>query len=302
LSGKENIYLNGAILGMSRGEIRRKFDDIVAFANVEKFIDTPVKHYSSGMYMRLAVSVSAHLDPGILLIDEVLAVGDVEFQKKCLGKMREVSQSGRTVLFVSHNMAAITSFCQRGVFLKNGEVCYDGTASGAVARYTSDNLASLCTDWNGDAGDENVRLLRTSIQPIDASLGFDTGSPLQVSVEVDVKKPIHGLIVGFWLCSQFGSELAYVRYDDHLAPQDGPTPPGRIRAEFVIPPNTLGPGLYHVEFDVGIHMMKRIIFQEGTLLFELQNVTGIGRQFPLANGRGQTSLLRPAWSTYQRAD
>ena len=126
LSGRENIYLNGAILGMRRGEIARKFDDIVAFAEVEKFIDTPVKHYSSGMYTRLAFAVAAHLEPEILVIDEVLAVGDAEFQKKCLGKMGEVARGGRTVLFVSHNMAAVRQLCQRGLLLRQGEVAFYG--------------------------------------------------------------------------------------------------------------------------------------------------------------------------------
>src|SRR6202045_1833456 len=120
LTGRENIYLNGAILGMTQAEIRKKFDEIVAFAEVEKFLDTPVKHYSSGMYVRLAFAVAAHLEPEILIIDEVLAVGDAEFQKKCLGKMDEVSRGGRTVLFVSHNMAAIENLCSRGVVLHQG--------------------------------------------------------------------------------------------------------------------------------------------------------------------------------------
>src|SRR5205823_3835183 len=128
LTGLENIYLNGAILGMSRAEIRKKFDEIVAFAEVEKFLDTPVKHYSSGMYVRLAFAVAAHLNPEILVVDEVLAVGDVAFQKKCLGKMGEVSRGGRTVLFVSHNMAAIENLCSRAVVLHFGELQYDGTS------------------------------------------------------------------------------------------------------------------------------------------------------------------------------
>src|SRR5580692_3762847 len=122
LTGRENIYLNGAILGMSKAEIARKFDEIVAFAEVDKFLDTPVKRYSSGMYMRLAFAVAAHLEPEILIVDEVLAVGDAAFQKKCLGRMREVSSQGRTVLFVSHNMGAITSLCQKAFWLDRGRL------------------------------------------------------------------------------------------------------------------------------------------------------------------------------------
>jgi lipopolysaccharide transport system ATP-binding protein len=124
LTGRENVYLNGAILGMTRAEIKRKFDEIVAFAEIEKFLDTPVKRYSSGMYVRLAFAVAAHLDPKILIVDEVLAVGDAEFQRKCLGKMEEVAHSGRTVLFVSNNMAAIENLCRRCVLLKQGAVAF----------------------------------------------------------------------------------------------------------------------------------------------------------------------------------
>ena len=135
LTGRENVYLNGAILGMRRAEIARKFDEIVAFAEVEKFIDTPVKHYSSGMYMRLAFAVAAHLEPEILIVDEVLAVGDMEFQKKCLGKMGEVAKGGRTVLFVSHNMHAIKSLCTQGILLQAGRVFFDGSALASVSKY-----------------------------------------------------------------------------------------------------------------------------------------------------------------------
>jgi lipopolysaccharide transport system ATP-binding protein len=135
LTGRENIFLNGAILGMSRVEIKRKFDEIVAFAEVEKFLDTPVKRYSSGMYMRLAFAVAAHLEPEILIVDEVLAVGDAQFQKKCLGKMEEVSSAGRTVLFVSHNLAAVRALCKKGILLKNGRVELCGAVAAVADAY-----------------------------------------------------------------------------------------------------------------------------------------------------------------------
>ena len=137
LTGRENIFLNGAILGMKKAEIERKFDEIVAFSDIEKFIDTPVKHYSSGMHMRLAFAVASHMEPEILLVDEVLAVGDVQFQKKCLGKMEEVGKAGRTVLFVSHNMTAIKALCKRGILLENGRIAYDGDISAVVDKYLS---------------------------------------------------------------------------------------------------------------------------------------------------------------------
>src|SRR5262249_13078804 len=137
LTGRENIYLNGAILGMKKAEIARKFDEIVAFADMEKFIDTPVKHYSSGMYLRLAFAVAAHLEPEILLVDEVLAVGDVEFQKKCLGKMENVAKDGRTVLFISHNMIAVEYLCHKGIVLWDGKVAFSGGAREAINYYHS---------------------------------------------------------------------------------------------------------------------------------------------------------------------
>src|SRR3974390_623017 len=135
LTGRENIFLNGAILGMTQLEVRKKFDEIVAFAEVERFLDTPVKRYSSGMYVRLAFAVAAHLDPEILVVDEVLAVGDAEFQKKCLGKMEEVAGSGRTGLVVSHNMPAVEGLCSRGICLDAGSIAFNGSASAAVASY-----------------------------------------------------------------------------------------------------------------------------------------------------------------------
>lgn len=142
LTGRENIFLNGAILGMSKQEIRQKFDQIVDFSGIERFLDTPVKRYSSGMYVRLAFAVAAHLDPEILIIDEVLAVGDTEFQKKCLGKMNEVANSGRTVLFVSHNMATVKNLCTKGIYLQQGQVNYAGELDAALSRYLSQDQAS----------------------------------------------------------------------------------------------------------------------------------------------------------------
>lgn len=160
LTGHENVMLNGAILGMRRREICAKFDEIVAFAGVEKFLDTPVKRYSSGMYVRLAFAVAAHLEPEILIIDEVLAVGDIQFQKRCLGKMADVAKQGRTILFVSHNLAAVQKLCTRGVLLEHGELKYDGTTAGCVAEYLQ----------RVDAADDAANALEK--QPADAPLRF----------------------------------------------------------------------------------------------------------------------------------
>jgi len=146
LTGRENIFLNGSILGMSREEIRSKFDEIVAFSEVEKFLDTPVKRYSSGMYVRLAFSVAAHLEPEILIVDEVLAVGDAAFQKKCLGKMKDVSGQGRTVLFVSHNMAAVQNLCDKAIFLKGGQIIEQGAASAVLQTYLKSSSSNFDLD------------------------------------------------------------------------------------------------------------------------------------------------------------
>ena len=152
LTGRENIFLNGAILGMTRGEIRSKFDEIVSFAEVEQFLETPVKHYSSGMYVRLAFSVAAHLDPEILIVDEVLAVGDAEFQKRCLGKMDEVSRKeGRTVLFVSHNLTAVQTLCGKGIYLKTGRVAGMGTAEEQIVNYQG---RAIKRRWRGQRTDQ----------------------------------------------------------------------------------------------------------------------------------------------------
>jgi lipopolysaccharide transport system ATP-binding protein len=181
LTGRENVYLNGAILGMTRAEIKRKFDEIVAFSEIEKFLDTPVKRYSSGMYVRLAFAVAAHLDPEILIVDEVLAVGDAEFQRKCLGKMEEVAHSGRTVLFVSHNMAAIENLCRRCVLLKQGAVAFEGPTAQTLPKYLADFLRpsseSLATRTDRE-GSGSIRLLDVQVSVNNrACVAAITGKP-----------------------------------------------------------------------------------------------------------------------------
>lgn len=168
LTGRENIFLNGTILGMTRKEVKERFDEIVAFSGVDKFIDTPVKHYSSGMYVRLAFAVAAHLTPEILIIDEVLAVGDAEFQKKCLGKMKEIAGRGRTVIFVSHNMEAIKSLCNRVIFLEHGNLHKDGAPSAVVDSYLqrqSDSLLFQNFEYYNSPGNEFVRLKSVRLTP-----------------------------------------------------------------------------------------------------------------------------------------
>ena len=164
MTGRDNIFLNGAIMGMNRAEIRRKLDEIIDFSGVERYIDTPVKRYSSGMYVRLAFAVAAHLEPEILIIDEVLAVGDAEFQKKCLGKMKDVSTEGRTVLFVSHNMTAVTTLCDNCIYLKNGRIISEGQTGNIVTEYlTSENGNRTSISWNaGSNPGDNVAILHSA--------------------------------------------------------------------------------------------------------------------------------------------
>ena len=186
LTGRENIFMSGAILGMTKAEISRKFDAIVEFAEVERFVDTAVKHYSSGMYLRLAFAVAAHLEPEILIVDEVLAVGDAVFQKKCLGKMKDVSRTGRTVLFVSHNMTAVRSLCSRAIWLDRGQVRMDGDSQDTVSSYLKDSSAretELAWDDPASApGNDDVRLNRISVVATDGSDHISVATPLALEV------------------------------------------------------------------------------------------------------------------------
>jgi lipopolysaccharide transport system ATP-binding protein len=204
LTGRENIYLNGAILGMKKAEIERKFDEIVAFAEIEKFLDTPVKRYSSGMYVRLAFAVAAHLEPEILVVDEVLAVGDVEFQKKCLGKMGNVARQGRTVLFVSHNMASIRMLCSAAILLENGSIKMSGSPDAVIGGYLSaSHDAVLVREWSEaiGPGDRYFRLLRLEILQNGnlATEHVSTGTPLEVRVKFLVEQTAAHLQVGLEL-------------------------------------------------------------------------------------------------------
>ena len=217
LTGRENIYLNGAILGMRKAEIDRRFDEIVSFAEVEKFLDTPVKHYSSGMYVRLAFAVAAHLDPEILVVDEVLAVGDLSFQKKCLGKMGEVSRGGRTVLFVSHNMAAIENLCTRAAVLSQGRLCFDGSGKDAIQFY----LNSL-SDRSGSGHIvelQEVGVRRSIVAPLLKRLEFLTGneeplteglligSRLKIKVHFELPQSTSTFNVGLGFNNSYGQRI-----------------------------------------------------------------------------------------------
>jgi len=215
LTGRENIYLNGTILGMSRSEVARKFDEIVAFAEVEKFLDTPVKRYSSGMYVRLAFAVAAHLEPEILIVDEVLAVGDVRFQIKCIGKMGEVSQSGRTVLFVSHNMGTVLQLCKRGLVLCDGMVTFNGAAEDAIAHYMEQPFSSYGTVLIDSLRREDekkpqiARFVSVSLLNAKGSIAdtFHIGELMTVKFDIFFEVPVDAIMLSFIVRSAAGINI-----------------------------------------------------------------------------------------------
>jgi lipopolysaccharide transport system ATP-binding protein len=251
LSGRENIYLNGAILGMTRVEIRRKFDEIEAFAEVEEFIDTPVKHYSSGMYLRLAFAVAAHLEPEILLVDEVLAVGDARFQRKCLDKMQEVGKEGRTVLFVSHNMPAVTRLCSRTILLDGGRVIGDGPSSEIVSAYLSSGLGTTAArEWTDPAtapGNDVVRLCAVRVQTESGTIteAIDIRQQIGIEVEYEVLKSGHVLVPNLHFHNEEGV-YAFVTSDLDPAWRGKQRPVGRYVSSAAIPGNLLSEGTLFV--------------------------------------------------------
>ena len=213
LTGRENVFLNGAILGMTRAEIRQQFDAIVAFSGVERFLDTPVKRYSSGMYVRLAFAVAAHLRTEILIVDEVLAVGDQEFQRQCLGKMRDVATDGRTVLLVSHNMMAVSSLCTRAVMLERGRLVCVGTVDAAVARYASNDGASLEGDLRSRSdrsGSGEIRALSLAIRDArgERTNSVASGEPFEIVVEYQAKAELRDVAISIDIDQLDGTRLA----------------------------------------------------------------------------------------------
>lgn len=247
LTGRENVHFNGAILGMTRREISRKFNEIVAFAELEKFIDTPVKRYSSGMYMRLAFAVAAHLDPEILLVDEVLAVGDASFQKKCLGKMGEVAAGGRTVLFVSHNMPAITRLCQRTILLEAGRIIADGPSHQVVGVYLQSGIGTTAArEWPDLAkapGNDVVRLRAVRVKTEDGRIteALDIRCPIGIEMEYEVLTPGYVLLPNYQFFNEEGI-CVFLAGDLDPAWRRQPRPAGRYVSTAWIPGNFLSEG------------------------------------------------------------
>jgi lipopolysaccharide transport system ATP-binding protein len=250
LTGRENIYQNGAILGMTRHEIVRKFDEIAAFSGVEQFLDTPVKRYSSGMYVRLAFAVAAHLEPEILVIDEVLAVGDAEFQKKCLGKMGEIAGAGRTVLFVSHNMQAVLRLCPRSVWLEQGAVAADGPSDAICTEYLSSRKRSEGGRYAfSDFGDNVVyfSLLEMFDDRGNAASVFRANEAIRFRIVYEILQRVSGLTVVLNITDGLGGSLwAAGELDRHPHLFDRVREPGTYVLEIVAPGNVLRPGTYQV--------------------------------------------------------
>ena len=261
LSGRENIFLNGAILGMSKAEIKKKFDEIIAFSEVEKFLDTPVKRYSSGMYVRLAFAVAAHLEPEILVVDEVLAVGDVQFQKKCLGKMQDLSKHERTILFVSHNVGAIQQLTEKCILLTSGCVEYVGDVATAVDKYQSVNsLSGSHEAIDIPSNLEGFIIRKVLFDESRLELGFN--KPIFISVDLILEKKFHGISFGFGIVNSLGARIMTLeRTIDEL-------PAGQITIEFELHNHYMPPGNYSlaIGFDAG---PIPIIFVREALAFNL---------------------------------
>lgn len=277
LTGRENIYLNGAILGMRKAEIDRKFDEIVAFAEVEKFIDTPVKHYSSGMYLRLAFAVAAHLEPEILLVDEVLAVGDIDFQKKCVNKMGRVAKEGRTVLFVSHNMLAITQLCTRTFWLENGQIKINGITKEVVASYLSYGIKGQMVWFNTFSNINSdlevrfisARLLSSSNQPTGV-VHFD--EPFKVEISYEIIKTICNLSIAYQLFDSYGN-LVFESMDSDMPEwKDCLRDKGQYLSICEAPAFFLKPGRYYLSIVSFIEHIKIIDHQEKVLTFDVSTV------------------------------
>jgi lipopolysaccharide transport system ATP-binding protein len=280
LTGRENIYLNGAILGMRKAEIERKFEEIVTFAELEKFLDTPVKRYSSGMYMRLAFAVSSHLEPEILIVDEVLAVGDAAFQKKCLGKLDEVAKEGRTVLFVSHNMLAVQTLCTRAIWLEQGEILAQGPSRQVVSQYLKTSLAARAEqtwdDINSAPGNEQVRIRRACVSaagdvPTDL---ISVETPLLMEFEYWNLVPGAYLNLSVVVSTEEGHPIFNTGSGGEPVWHNKPFPAGLFRSRFHIPGDLLNDGAHRVHLYV-IKDQTRVIYDlDDILVFDVEEASG----------------------------
>jgi lipopolysaccharide transport system ATP-binding protein len=294
LTGRENIFLNGAILGMTRAEIKKKFDEIVAFAETEKFLDTPVKHYSSGMYVRLAFAIAAHLEPEILLVDEVLAVGDAQFQKKCLGKMGEVSRGGRTVLFVSHNMAAVKSLCKRAVLLRDGVLNLDGSSDRVVGEYLAGNgnskLVLVWPEPKTPQGGHQVWLRRLAVEaePRDPHLDITIASAIRIVAEY--WNDVGGALLNLSLVLYTADDICVL----NTWSKSERLPRGFVRSVCHIPAHFLNDERYRVRLLIVRDNSVALTDQDSLLWFEVNESTREGNWFGKVIGTVRPQLV---WDT-----
>ena len=272
LTGRENTYLMGAILGMSRAEIERKFDGIIEFAAIGEFLDTPVKRYSTGMFVRLAFAVAAHLEPEILLVDEVLAVGDLGFQRKCLGRMEAIAETGRTIFFVSHNMNAVRSLCNRAVEIREGRLVADGPVDDVVRGYIASQTASdTSTELTRPLGNDS-ELMITAARVFDGegSTGgpFHSSDPLIVEIEFDVYRANEAYEIGFDLLAEGG--LVFREWHTLASPELWPPMSlGHNVFRCVIPAGLLNEGRYAVAPRAGVHLVHWIVNGDDAIWFEV---------------------------------
>jgi lipopolysaccharide transport system ATP-binding protein len=305
LTGRENIYLNGAILGMRKAEINRKFDEIVAFSEVEKFIDTPVKRYSSGMYVRLAFAVAAHMETEILVIDEVLAVGDVAFQRKCLGKMGDVAHSGRTVLFVSHNMQAVRTLCQKAVWLDRGRVVEVGPSAVVVENYLSqssstDTLENLAQQIEQLPADPNFRLNRVLlVQDELPTTTVLSGKPLDLIVEFSVLRESAGLHIYVQLLDREGT-LLLETINNGDSTELPIVPVGDYVSRLTFPAELFAERSYELNIKAGIHCVRELLPQPIRVQFDVEASGKVNQAY---SGYRTLAKLAPLfeWQTKQLA-
>ena len=279
LTGRENIYMNGAIMGMSRAEITKKLDEIIDFSGCERYIDTPVKRYSSGMTVRLGFAVAAHLEPDILVVDEVLAVGDAEFQKKAIGKMQNIGKGeGRTVLFVSHNMASIRALCEKGVLLEKGKIVYSGEIGDVVERYVSMSDADLSIRKRTWDIDESKPACITGIEIMvegkTPDKMIDMTDKIKIGVDYYLKENMKNTSVAFSLFKE--GVCLFMTWDTDLTPQFLETRErGYHRTEFNLP-NSLKPGIYDIRMTFGVANIGSIDVKANSIQFEINNVNTEG--------------------------
>ncbi len=287
LTGRENIYLNGAILGMRKKEITRKLEEIIDFSGVDRYVDTPVKRYSSGMYVRLAFAVAAHLESEILIVDEVLAVGDAEFQKKCLGKMGDISKGqGRTVLFVSHNMAAVKSLCNTAIILENGQVIYNGETDNATSLYLNSGNSDVDSDELNEFVEnqkDDVFLLKKVLIFQDNSISnnaFYSNKEVFIKIEYEVLSDVLGLRVGFDLLDLASGATIFRTFEDDEIKKAETVQKGKYTISTAIPKNFLKNGLFAVKLAIGIHNVRWIVFDDKLIVrFSITNIEGLNSAF-----------------------